>query len=67
MAVSGLPRPIGFVLGGGGSLGAMQVGMLQALSESEVAPNDNLYENIENRVGKKNCCFQTCANYTIFL
>lgn len=28
-----LPRPIGFVLGGGGSLGAQQVGMLQALSD----------------------------------
>lgn len=28
-----LPRPIGFVLGGGGSLGAQQVGMLQALGD----------------------------------
>jgi predicted acylesterase/phospholipase RssA len=28
-----LPRPVGFVLGGGGSLGAVQVGMLQALTE----------------------------------
>jgi NTE family protein len=30
-----LPRPVGFVLGGGGSLGlgAIQVGMLQALAE----------------------------------
>lgn len=28
-----LPRPIGFVLGGGGSLGAAQVGMLEALVE----------------------------------
>ncbi|MGB0113272.1 MAG: patatin-like phospholipase family protein [Ilumatobacteraceae bacterium] len=27
-----LPRPIGFVLGGGGSLGAAQVGMLEALN-----------------------------------
>ena len=34
-----LPRPIGYVLGGGGSLGAMQVGMLQALSEHDVAPD----------------------------
>ena len=25
-----LPGPVGFVLGGGGSLGAIQVGMLQA-------------------------------------
>lgn len=28
-----LPRPVGFVFGGGGSLGAIQVGMLQALTE----------------------------------
>src|SRR6187431_2825082 len=28
-----LPRPIGFVLGGGGSLGAAQVGMLEALND----------------------------------
>lgn len=28
-----LPRPVGFVLGGGGSLGAAQVGMLQALHD----------------------------------
>lgn len=28
-----LPHPIGFVLGGGGSLGAAQVGMLEALAE----------------------------------
>ncbi len=28
-----LPRPVGFVFGGGGSLGAIQVGMLQALAE----------------------------------
>lgn len=31
-----LPTPVGFVLGGGGSLGAMQVGMLQALAEHRV-------------------------------
>lgn len=36
MLVSSLPRPVGFVLGGGGSLGAVQVGMLQALSERAV-------------------------------
>jgi NTE family protein len=30
---SSLPRPIGFVLGGGGSLGASQIGMLEALDE----------------------------------
>ena len=36
MTVIDLPRPIGYVLGGGGSLGAMQVGMLQALSEHEI-------------------------------
>ena len=37
MTVIDLPRPIGYVLGGGGSLGAMQVGMLQALSEHEIS------------------------------
>ncbi len=31
-----LPGPIGFVMGGGGSLGAQQVGMLQALGESGI-------------------------------
>jgi NTE family protein len=39
MALSGLPRPVGYVLGGGGSLGAIQVGMLQALGEHDVAPD----------------------------
>ncbi|MFI5593838.1 patatin-like phospholipase family protein [Amycolatopsis sp. NPDC051758] len=39
MSLADLPRPIGFVLGGGGSLGAMQVGMLRALSESGVTPD----------------------------
>lgn len=34
-----LPRPIGYVLGGGGSLGAMQVGMLQALAEHDAPPD----------------------------
>jgi len=34
-----LPRPIGFVLGGGGSLGSMQVGMLRALAEAGIAPD----------------------------
>jgi NTE family protein len=34
-----LPRPVGYVLGGGGSLGATQVGMLQALGERDVAPD----------------------------
>lgn len=34
-----LPRPVGFVLGGGGSLGAVQVGMLQALTELEIFPD----------------------------
>ncbi|HWC78749.1 MAG TPA: patatin-like phospholipase family protein [Pseudonocardiaceae bacterium] len=32
-----LPRPVGFVFGGGGSLGAMQVGMLRALLEAGIA------------------------------
>jgi NTE family protein len=39
MTALNLPQPIGFVLGGGGSLGAMQVGMLQALAEAGVAPD----------------------------
>ncbi|WP_181773777.1 patatin-like phospholipase family protein [Amycolatopsis pittospori] len=39
MSALNLPQPIGFVLGGGGSLGAMQVGMLQALSEAGIAPD----------------------------
>ena len=34
-----LPRPVGFVLGGGGSLGAMQVGMLRALHEHGIRPD----------------------------
>lgn len=34
-----LPRPIGYVLGGGASLGALQVGMLQALSEHPISPD----------------------------
>ena len=38
MSIVDLPRPIGYVLGGGGSLGAVQVGMLQALGEHDIAP-----------------------------
>ena len=38
MSIAGLPRPVGYVLGGGGSLGAVQVGMLQALGEHDIAP-----------------------------
>ena len=38
MSLADLPRPVGYVLGGGGSLGAVQVGMLQALSEHDIAP-----------------------------
>lgn len=34
-----LPRPVAFVLGGGASFGAVQVGMLQALGEFGVAPD----------------------------
>lgn len=33
-----LPQPVGFVLGGGGSYGAAQVGMLQALADVGVRP-----------------------------
>lgn len=39
MEIADLPRPVCYVLGGGGSLGAIQVGMLQALSEHEVSPD----------------------------
>lgn len=39
MSGNPLPRPVGFVLGGGGSLGAAQVGMLRALAEAEVVPD----------------------------
>ena len=39
MSIADLPRPVGYVLGGGGSLGAVQVGMLQALSEHDIAPD----------------------------
>jgi len=34
-----LPRPIAFVLSGGSSLGALQVGMLQAVQEAGVEPD----------------------------
>jgi len=34
-----LRRPVGFVLGGGGSLGAVQIGMLKALFEREIKPD----------------------------
>ncbi|WIX78654.1 patatin-like phospholipase family protein [Amycolatopsis carbonis] len=34
-----LPGPVAFVLGGGGSLGALQVGMLRALDEAGVTPD----------------------------
>ncbi len=34
-----LPWPVGFVLGGGGSLGAVQVGMLRALAEHGLTPD----------------------------
>ncbi len=36
---SKLPKPIAFVMGGGGSLGAIQVGMLQAVSEHRIDPD----------------------------
>ncbi len=34
-----LPRPTAFVLGGGGSWGALQVGMLQALAQTDLTPD----------------------------
>ncbi len=39
VTISTLPRPIGFVLSGGGSLGAIQVGMLRALRDHGVRPD----------------------------
>ncbi|HUA95327.1 MAG TPA: patatin-like phospholipase family protein [Acidimicrobiales bacterium] len=39
MSIGQLPRPVGYVFGGGGSRGAVQVGMLQALAEQQVAPD----------------------------
>ncbi|HTX26170.1 MAG TPA: patatin-like phospholipase family protein [Streptosporangiaceae bacterium] len=39
MSIAELPRPVGYVLGGGGSLGAVQIGMLRALGEHDVAPD----------------------------
>jgi NTE family protein len=39
MSIADLPRPVGYVLGGGGSLGAVQIGMLQALGEHDVPPD----------------------------
>ena len=37
-----LPRPVGYVLGRGGSLGAVHVGMLRTLDERDIA----LYRDI---------------------
>lgn len=37
--LSALPRPVGFVLSGGATLGALQVGMLRALAEAGLAPD----------------------------
>jgi predicted acylesterase/phospholipase RssA len=34
-----LEKPVAFVLGGGGSLGAIQVGMLEALAEHAIVPD----------------------------
>jgi NTE family protein len=34
-----LPHPVGFVFGGGGSLGAVQVGMLEALTDEGITPD----------------------------
>jgi NTE family protein len=39
MGIADLPRPVGYVFGGGGSLGAVQVGMLQALGEQDISPD----------------------------
>jgi len=34
-----LPRPVAYVLGGGGSWGALQLGMLQALAQTDLRPD----------------------------
>lgn len=34
-----LPRPIAYVLGGGGAWGALQLGMLRALAETDLSPD----------------------------
>lgn len=39
MVLSKWPRPLAFVLSGGGSYGATQAGMLQALAEHEIQPD----------------------------
>jgi NTE family protein len=39
LSAGSLPRPLAFVLGGGGSFGAMQVGMLHALDEAGIVPD----------------------------
>jgi NTE family protein len=39
VAAVGLPAPVGFVLGGGGSLGAIQIGMLRALRQHGIGPD----------------------------
>jgi len=39
MDTRSLPRPVGFVLGRGGSLGAVNAGILTAMGEHGVAPD----------------------------
>jgi NTE family protein len=39
MSIADLPRPVGYVLGGGASLGAIQIGMLQTLGERDIPPD----------------------------
>jgi len=39
MDPASLPHPVGFVLGGGGSLGAIQVGMLRAVADQGIIPD----------------------------
>ena len=38
-SVLGLPRPLAFVLSGGSAAGAVQVGMLKALTEAQILPD----------------------------
>ena len=39
MSIDASPYRVAFVLGGGGVLGAHEVGMLQALAESSITPD----------------------------
>jgi NTE family protein len=56
-----LPSPIAFVLGGGGSLGAIQVGMLRALRQHGVAPDLVVGTSVGSVNGALVACDPTAA------